>query len=82
MYFLLQGSTFADSKPIAMRETEQEIYKAMSDYIKNYRIKSYYQRAWHEPSLADGYTVIDYGSHSNFFYIFELEIPEEYLSKE
>ena len=68
MYFLLQGNTFEDSKLIAMRETEQEVLDAMTDYIKNHRIKSYYQRIWHVPS--SGYTVIDYGSHSTFFYIF------------
>lgn len=70
MYFLLQGSTFKDSKPIAMRETEQEINKAMMEHITNHRIKSFYQRYWDTP---EGYTVVDYGSHSNFFYIIKEE---------
>ena len=47
-------------------ETEEEVYKIMREKISEMKFKSYYYRSMNiEPDI----TLIDYGSHSTFFYI-------------
>lgn len=37
---------------------------AINNYIDRLKFRSYYMRGW---EVSDGYTMCDYGSHTNFF---------------
>ena len=64
----LYYGTDENMKLLGEFETIQEAYKRMYEYIKEIGFKSYYQRMWY---IEKGLRVIDYGSHTKFFYIKE-----------
>lgn len=64
----LYHGTDENMKLLGEFETEQEAYKRMYEYIKEIGFKSYCQRFW----VHDGTKIIDYGSHTKFFYIKEM----------
>lgn len=63
----LYYGTDKNMKLLGEFETEQEAYKRMYEYIKEIGFKSYCQRIM----VHDGTKIIDYGSHTKFFYIKE-----------
>lgn len=46
--------------------TQKELNQLVNDYIKKINFKCYYERTYLRP---DGIVVIDYGSHTQFFYV-------------
>ena len=53
---------------IGTSETNDEAFKVINDFLDDHNYKSYYQRAWNK---NDKTTVVDVGSHTEFFYIQE-----------
>ena len=47
-------------------ETQGELNKLINDYIKKIKFRCYYNRQWLKD---DGTLVIDYGSHTEFFFV-------------
>ena len=50
-------------------ENEESAFKAINDFLDDHKYKSYYQRTWKKD---DKTTVVDVGSHTEFFYIQEV----------
>lgn len=46
----------------------------INKYLKEIDFKSYYMRVWQS---KEGYTILDYGSHVNFFYFGNEELKLE-----
>lgn len=56
---------------IAKNATHDEVWAAIKSYLSdNFNFTPYYYRHWLNPSNPKE-TVIDYGSHSCFFYLLE-----------
>jgi hypothetical protein len=71
-YKLYYGEEFSTSKLLSEFNTNPDLYKFMRNYISDIlKFKSYYYRRWTHPSEVS-VEVIDYGSHTNFFYIQEV----------
>ena len=51
-------------------ETEDDMWKEMKRFWKECGFTSYYQRGW---LTEDGYTMIDFGSHYQFYKYKEVE---------
>ena len=47
-------------------ENEESAFKVINDFLDDHNYKSYYQRIWEKD---DKTTVVDVGSHTEFFYI-------------
>lgn len=47
-------------------DTQEQAYKRISEFLKSIGFKSYYYRS---AFLEDDRIMVDYGSHTNFFYI-------------
>ena len=54
---------------IGTAETNDEAFKVINDFLTDHNYKSYYTRTWKKD---DKTTVIDVGSHTEFFYIQEV----------
>ena len=54
------------SRIIGTVENEESAFKAINDFLDDHNYKSYYQRTWNKD---DKTTVVDVGSHTEFFYI-------------
>ena len=54
---------------IGTAETNDEVFKVINDFLIDHNYKSYYTRTWKKD---DKTTVVDVGSHTEFFYIQEL----------
>lgn len=64
MYKLYYGND--DNKELVTTiESEQEAFCVISKYIKEHNWESYYLRV----NYFDNTKIIDYGSHTRFFYI-------------
>ena len=50
-------------------ENEELAFKVINDFLDDHNYKSYYQRTWKKD---DKTTVVDVGSHTEFFYIQEV----------
>ena len=50
-------------------ENEESAFKVINDFLDDHNYKSYYQRTWNKD---DKTTVVDVGSHTEFFYIQEV----------
>ena len=57
------------SRTIGTAETQESAFKLINDFLAEHNYKSYYQRTWKKD---DKTTVIDVGSHTEFFYIQEV----------
>lgn len=57
------------SRIIGTAETNDEAFKVINDFLDDHKYKSYYQRTWKKD---DKTTVVDVGSHTEFFYIQEV----------
>ena len=53
---------------IGTAETNDEAFKVINDFLNDHNYKSYYKRTWKKD---DKTTVVDVGSHTEFFYIQE-----------
>ncbi len=51
-------------------ETEEDIIKCKCEFLSKIGFKSYYSRNWID---EDGFAVTDYGSHTKFFFVKEVE---------
>ena len=65
---MLENST-GQLRIIGTAETNDEAFKVINDFLTDHNYKSYYQRIWKK---GDKTTVIDVGSHTEFFYIQEV----------
>ena len=54
---------------IGTAETNDEVFKVINDFLIDHNYKSYYTRTWKKD---DKTTVVDVGSHTEFFYIQEV----------
>lgn len=45
--------------------THKDAYKCINEFLGNHNFKSYYMRTWYDGD----YTVVDVGSHTEFFLI-------------
>ena len=50
-------------------ENEESAFKVISDFLDDHNYKSYYQSTWKKDNKT---TVVDVGSHTEFFYIQEV----------
>ena len=50
-------------------ENEESAFNVINDFLDDHNYKSYYQRTWNKD---DKTTVVDVGSHTEFFYIQEV----------
>ena len=50
-------------------ENEESAFNVINDFLDDHKYKSYYQRTWNKD---DKTTVVDVGSHTEFFYIQEV----------
>ena len=57
------------SRTIGTVENEESAFKTINDFLDDHKYKSYYQRTWKKD---DKTTVVDVGSHTEFFYIQEV----------
>ena len=57
------------SRTIGTVENEESAFKTINDCLDDHKYKSYYQRTWKKD---DKTTVVDVGSHTEFFYIQEV----------
>ena len=58
----------AQLRTIGTVENEESAFKVINDFLDDHNYKSYYQRTWKKD---DKTTVVDVGSHTEFFYIQE-----------
>ena len=65
---MFENST-GQKRIIETAETNDEAFKVINDFLTDHNYKSYYQRAWKKD---DKTTVVDVGSHTEFFYIQEV----------
>ena len=56
------------SRTIGTVENEESAFKVINDFLDDHNYKSYYQRTWKKD---DKTTIVDVGSHTEFFYIQE-----------
>ena len=56
-------------RTIGTVENEESAFKVINDFLDDHNYKSYYQRTWNKD---DKTTVVDVGSHTEFFYIQEV----------
>jgi hypothetical protein len=54
-----------EKKQIGEKESIEQAWKLIADYIKGMNFQSYYYRCWEE----NGCTYVDYGSHTYWFII-------------
>jgi len=60
----------SNDRDFGLFETHDQAYEAISEYLKETNFKSYYYR---QVCLEDKTLMIDYGSHSHFFYMRRLD---------
>ena len=54
---------------IGTAETNDEAFKVINDFLTDHNYKTYYKRTWKTDNKT---TVVDVGSHTEFFYIQEV----------
>ena len=55
---------------VGLLENAKDALECISDFLKSVNFKSYYIRI---NSIEDSKVIIDYGSHTHFFYLEDLE---------
>lgn len=68
MYKVLFINSMGKSKQIGNTESQEQAYAIISKFLDKYNFKSYYSRTW---KTSDKTTVVDVGSHTEFFQIKE-----------
>lgn len=53
-------------RDIGEADNANEVYSIVNKFLEDRSFKSYYKRIW----TVNGRTVIDVGSHTEFFYVF------------
>lgn len=53
-------------RDIGEADNANEVYSIVNKFLEDRSFKSYYKRTW----TVNGRTVIDVGSHTEFFYVF------------
>jgi hypothetical protein len=74
-FHLYFGESLKKAKKIGIFDTEKEYWQKIDDFLKEKKFKSYYYRQWKMDSEMD-ITVLDFGSHYEFFYIAKKEDDE------
>ena len=69
MLNVLFENSKGQSRTIGTVENEKSAFKVINDFLDDHNYKSYYQRTWKKD---DNTTVVDVGSHTEFFYIQEV----------
>ena len=69
VYNVLFENSKGQSRIIDTVENEESAFKVINDFLDDHNYKSYYQRTWKK---GDKTTVVDVGSHTEFFYIQEV----------
>ncbi len=66
--------TFHTNKEIHISDpdTWEELMNDVNEYLKKKKYKSYYRRYWFEENKL----VIDFGSHSEFFYVTDTTVDD------
>lgn len=60
--------TESDKELLGEFKTKEDAMSIVVESIYNSKFRSYYQRFWYEP---DGTMIIDYGSHTKFYFVKE-----------
>jgi hypothetical protein len=63
IYTIERGSS-DNFKVVCSALTEDQVFQVVKEILEKEKYKVYYYRRW---NYDDGYSYIDYGSHSNFF---------------
>ena len=53
-------------RKIGEADNGNEVYSIVNKFLEDRNFKSYYKRVWN----ANGRTVIDFGSHTEFFHVY------------
>ena len=69
MLNVLFENSKGQSRTIGTVENEKSAFKVINNFLDDHNYKSYYQRTWKKD---DKTTVVDVGSHTEFFYIQEV----------
>lgn len=69
MYNVLFENSKGQKRIIRTAETKDTAFKVIDEFLDDHNYKSYYQRTWKKD---DKTTVVDVGSHTEFFYIQEV----------
>lgn len=62
---VLFENSLGNKKVIGQANNKKEAFKIIDDFLDNHNYKCYYKRTWEK----DGFTIVDVGSWSEFFYI-------------
>jgi hypothetical protein len=63
IYTIERGSN-NNFKVVCSALTEDQVFQVVKEILEKEKYEVYYYRQW---NYDDGYSYIDYGSHSNFF---------------
>lgn len=69
MYNVLFENSKGQRKIIGTVENKEATFKVINDFLNEHNYKSYYSNCWKKD---DKTTVVDVGSHTEFFYIQEV----------
>ena len=69
MYNILFENSSGQLRIIGTVENEETASKVINDFLNEHNYKSYYSNCW---NTDDKTTVVDVGSHTEFFYIQEV----------
>ena len=69
MYNVLFENSKGQKRIIGTAETKDTAFKVIDEFLDDHKYKSYYKRYW---NTDDKTTVVDVGSHTEFFYIQEV----------
>lgn len=64
---LVFKNSLGDEKFLGRFETETQAFQCIGEFLEKHKYKSYYYNISH----YDNYTLIDFGSWSEFFYLYE-----------
>jgi len=67
MKYKLTNGSYNNERDIGIYNSQKEANAAMVQELHSKGIEPYYYRSWWEPETDK--MVVDYGSHSNFYYI-------------
>lgn len=68
MYRVLFINSMGKGRQIGKTESQEQAYAIISKFLDKHNFKSYYSRTW---KTNDKTTVVDVGSHTEFFQIIE-----------
>lgn len=69
MYNVIFENSKGQLRVIGTADTQEIAFKVIDDFLADHNYKSYYKRTWNTDNKT---TIVDVGSHTEFFYIQEV----------